>query len=571
MKKLINEPGAVVPDMLRGLCMADGRLALVPTIDVVLRADYETVRDRGQVALISGGGAGHEPAHAGYVGEGMLTAAVTGAVFTSPSVDAVLGAIRLVTGDGGCLLIVKNYTGDRLNFGLAAAIARSEGLQVDMMLVDDDVALDTSNSRTGGRGLAGTVLVHKLAGAFAAEGATLDELADTLAAFASDIGTMSAALSSCTNPSVGKPGFELGASEIEYGLGIHGERGIAREQIASADAIADRLVDRIVSAKGLKPGDRVALLVNGLGGTPPSELAIMAGSAIAAARRHGLSVERSVSGSLLTALEMAGCSISLAKLDDRRVALLDAPSSAPAWTAFTTPVPHLVEVAEPSSAPGEEDDNQTALDPGQQDLLRRTIAAVADTLLNAEAELTELDSIVGDGDLGISLSRGAKAVKERLSAMDCAHLWPTMREISTVIRRSVGGTSGPLYSAFVLAAGQALRGSGTGAPLQAWGKAMQAGTSAISDLGGAWRGDSTMLDALIPAADSLRAAGDADRSPADALAAAVDAARDGARSTAQLNPRVGRASYVGERAVGHVDPGAQAATIWLDAIRRQFG
>ncbi|RIV80062.1 dihydroxyacetone kinase subunit DhaK [Aurantiacibacter xanthus] len=566
MKKLINSPRDVVPDMLRGLCATDERLRLIPSLNVIVRSDYEAVRERGEVALISGGGAGHEPAHAGYVGAGMLTAAVTGAVFTSPSVDAVLGAIRLVTGEAGCLLIVKNYTGDRLNFGLAASIARSEGLQVEMVLVDDDVALDVGRSRAGARGLAGTVFVHKLAGAAAAAGKPLAEVAAMAAQFVGGIGTMGVALSSCTNPSAGKPGFELGADEIEYGLGIHGERGASRETIAEASAIADRLIDRIVAELKLAGGERVALMVNGLGGTPPSELAIMAGGALAAARRHGLAVERVSCGTLLSALEMAGCSLTLARIDDERLALLDQPVEAPAWVGLTCPAASAYELGEPQARLAKGQGDLVALSQAQQDLLRSTIAGVAKALIAAEPGLTDLDSIVGDGDLGISLARGSEAVLEGIDAVDCTHPARAANDLSTIVRRAVGGTSGPLYAAFLLAAAQSMREASSPASLADWAQAMASGAAAITELGGAKRGDSTMLDAIIPAAEAMQEAAAAGSSTSEMLARALAAARAGTQSTADINPRVGRASYVGDRAVGHIDPGAQAVTVWLEAI-----
>src|SRR6266403_2065774 len=245
MKKLINRPDAVVEEMIEGLVAVDPGLERLPGQLVVVRADAAEVRDRG-VALISGGGSGHEPAHAGYVGRGMLSAAVAGDVFTSPSPDAVLAAIRAVGGPPGVLLIVKNYTGDRLNFGLAAEMARAEGYAVEMVIVADDVAL----------------------------AADADEASEDAGA----VGTMGVALTPCTVPAAGTPGFALGADEIELGLGIHGEPGVRRGPLEPADALVDRLLDAIVadSRPGLARGDRVALLVNNLGATPAMELAIVA-------------------------------------------------------------------------------------------------------------------------------------------------------------------------------------------------------------------------------------------------------------------------------------------------------
>ena len=281
--------------------------------------------------MISGGGSGHEPAHAGYVGRGMLSAAVAGDVFTSPSPDAVLAAIRATAGPAGALLIIKNYTGDRLNFGLAAELARAEGIPVETVLVADDVALAASPGHAGRRGLAGTVLVHKIAGAVAESGATLAAVAAAARAAAGAVRTMGLALSSCTVPAAGRPGFTLGETEIELGLGIHGEPGVRRGPLEPADVLVDRLLDAILADLALAPGARVVLLINNLGATPTMELAVVARRAVAVLEGRGVAVERAYFGTFLSALDMAGVSLSVLPVDDERLAHLDAPTDAPAW------------------------------------------------------------------------------------------------------------------------------------------------------------------------------------------------------------------------------------------------
>ena len=281
--------------------------------------------------MISGGGSGHEPAHAGYVGRGMLSAAVAGDVFTSPSPDAVLAAIRATAGPAGALLIIKNYTGDRLNFGLAAELARAEGIPVETVLVADDVALAASPGHAGRRGLAGTILVHKIAGAVAESGATLAAVAAAARAAAGAVRTMGLALSSCTVPAAGRPGFTLGETEIELGLGIHGEPGVRRGPLEPADALVDRLLDAVLADLALAPGARVVLLINNLGATPTMELAVVARRAVAVLEGRGAVVERAYLGTFLSALDMAGASLSVLPVDDERLAHLDAPTDAPAW------------------------------------------------------------------------------------------------------------------------------------------------------------------------------------------------------------------------------------------------
>jgi dihydroxyacetone kinase len=331
MKKLINDPRSVVREMLEGLVdLAPGQ-ALLETEDVVLRADLPPRDARREVAVLSGGGSGHEPAHAGYVGAGMLHAAVAGDVFTSPSVDAVLAAIRAVAGPAGVLLVVKNYTGDKLNFGLAAELARTDGISIETVVVADDVALRDTVEPERRRGIAGTVLVHKVAGAAAAAGLPLLEVAREARAAASAMGTMGVALGPCTVPAAGRPGFSLDEDEVELGLGIHGERGVERTALRRADELVDIILTTILSDRGLDRGDRVALLVNGLGGTPPMELAIIARRAIGVLREHGLIVARAWSGNLLTALEMPGMSLTILPVNEARLRWLDAPTAAPAW------------------------------------------------------------------------------------------------------------------------------------------------------------------------------------------------------------------------------------------------
>src|SRR5260221_837918 len=291
VKKLINSPRHVVREMLEGSVDFVPHQALLEDENVVIRAGLPTRSGR-SVAVLSGADSGHEPAHAGYVGPGLLTAAVAGDVFTSPSVDAVLAAIRAVSGPAGAVLVVKNYTGDRLNFGLAAELAIAEGIPVEIVVVSDDVALRDTVERARRRGIAGTIFIPKIAGAAAALGRPLVEVAETARAAAAVLGTMGVALGACTVPAVGRPGFALGDEEIELGLGIHGEKGVRRSAMQSADLLVATLLEAIVADLALKRGDRVALLVNGLGGTPPMELAIVGRHALAVLRGRGIQVER---------------------------------------------------------------------------------------------------------------------------------------------------------------------------------------------------------------------------------------------------------------------------------------
>ncbi len=289
MKKFINNPEDVVEEMLQGLAVLHPGSVRLPGHKALVRADAEQVRDR-QVAILSGGGSGHEPAHAGYIGSGMLSAAVAGEVFTSPSSDTVFAAIRAVAARRGALLVVKNYTGDRLNFGLAAEMARAQGIPVEMVIVDDDVALKGTAQATGARGLAGTVFIHKLLGAAAAEGKSLAELAAIGKAAVVSLATMGVSFSAGTSPAVGKPSFELGEHEMELGLGIHGEPGVKRTEWQPANQLTETLLTGILQHGNFADEQRVAVMVNNLGATTEMELAIVArhaASFLAAKGTHG--------------------------------------------------------------------------------------------------------------------------------------------------------------------------------------------------------------------------------------------------------------------------------------------
>ena len=570
MKKLIGEPASVVNDMVAGLVRADDRLRRVDGQPVIVRADAQRLAARGQVALISGGGSGHEPAHAGYVGAGMLTAAVLGEVFTSPSVDTVLAAIEAVTGPAGCLLIVKNYTGDRLNFGLAAAIARSRGRMVDMVLVDDDAAL-AGGGRVGRRGLAGTVLIHKLAGAAAQEGRPLGEVGAIAQAAITRLRTMGVALSPCTVPIAGKPNFELGAREMELGLGIHGEPGMARLDLEPAPVIVERMLETILAQGTCDPaGDPLVLLVNGLGGTPAMELTIIAGMALAALAERGFRVVRAGVGNYLTALEMAGCSLSLLPVTPGDLMRLDAPAAAPAWQALTVAggtAPLPMDAAET----GSRDLRGPRLDQRGAAAVEMLTRSAIDTLIACEADLTELDRKVGDGDLGISLARGAQAVAAELEGLPSDCPAALLDHVSAIVRRSIGGTSGPVSAALFLGMATHLATIEGEIGLPDWTAAVEAGCASIRQIGGAERGDRTMLDALLPAVEALAEAHREGASAPRALRAAADAAMAGADATAEVAAALGRASYLGDRAIGHPDPGARAVALVLRAMAKRLG
>ncbi len=326
MNVLHPNPDRFVTDMLDGFVRSYPGLARLQGTQVVVRAQFDR-----KVGLVSGGGSGHEPAHAGYVGYGMLDAAVAGQIFTSPTPNEVLSAIRAVNQGFGVLLVIKNYTGDVMNFEMAAEMAQDEGIAVEKVIVADDVAVENSTFTIGRRGVAGTVFVHKIAGASAQRGDSLQEVKRIADKVAARVFSMGLALSPCTLPTTGKSSFELPAGQVEIGIGIHGEPGVRRGPIAPLAELVDTLISRIVEESSLGENDEVALMINGMGATPLGELSICARYATARLDDLGVKIYKSLVGEYMTSLNMAGFSVTVLKLDSELKSLLDAPAHAPAW------------------------------------------------------------------------------------------------------------------------------------------------------------------------------------------------------------------------------------------------
>jgi dihydroxyacetone kinase-like protein len=328
MKKLINSPEDVVRDALRGMEAAHGdRLRISYDPYIVVRKDAPV---QGKVGIISGGGSGHEPMHGGFVGPGMLDAACPGEVFTSPTPDQMLEATKAVNGGAGVLHVVKNYTGDVMNFDMAADMGKGEDIEVETVLTNDDVAVEDSLYTAGRRGVGVTVLVEKICGAAADDGKSLAEVAELGRKVNANGRSMGMALTPCITPGSGEPSFELADDEVEIGIGIHGEPGRFREHIGPASQIAERLMTPILEDLPFSSGDKVLAFVNGMGGTPLLELYVVYAEVAKIAQEHGLSIERNLIGNYITSLEMQGCSITLVKLDDDMVRYWDAPVNTPA-------------------------------------------------------------------------------------------------------------------------------------------------------------------------------------------------------------------------------------------------
>ncbi|HEY0138181.1 MAG TPA: dihydroxyacetone kinase subunit DhaK, partial [Nannocystis sp.] len=465
MSHFINDRSSIVTEAIDAEVALSGgalrRLDGYPAIKVVVRGDW----DRGQVAVVSGGGAGHEPAHVGFVGDGMLTAAVCGEIFASPSVDAVLAGIVAVTGPPGCLLIVKNYTGDRLNFGLAAEKARALGLAVEMVIVGDDIALRDAPRP---RGVAGTLFVHKVAGHLARAGASLAEVKAAAERVARATVSIGVSLSSCTIP--GQPmENRIPEGQVELGLGIHGEPGAQLLPLRPVREIVTTMMVLLEQAIGEK--GPVAILVNDLGGVPPIELAI-AGQAVIEAARHPV---RLVFGParLMTSLDMKGFSISMLVLRDREVeAALVSAVEPRAWPAARTPGP-VTPLALPDAI------RPRARTASAHAGRRRVLACICEVLVARQAELDALDAKVGDGDTGTTLATAARTISADLDRLPFADAGELLAALSDALSRTMGGTSGILLAIFTAAVGARLGAS------EDWPAALAEGVRRVREYGGA--------------------------------------------------------------------------------------
>lgn len=529
MAHFINKKEDVVIEAIDGLLATSrsplARLDGYPHIRVVVRSDW----DKSKVALVSGGGSGHEPAHAGFVGAGMLTAAVCGDVFASPSVDAVLAGILAVTGPSGCLLIVKNYTGDRLNFGLAAERARAFGLNVSMVIVDDDIALPDLPQA---RGVAGTLFVHKIAGALAESGADLDTVTAAARRVVAGTKSIGMSLDTCTVP--GSPKEDrIPEGMAELGLGIHGEAGV--EQVDFSDARSAMAAVAAKLAPTIDDRPHVAL-INNLGGTSVLEMSVLTHELINSA--VGKHISHVVGPApMMTSLDMRGFSISLYPADKADLEALGQSVALAAWPGLAAVRPVTVAALPDGLTP------ITPL-PSDHKETREFLINCCNVMIAAEQDLNALDAKSGDGDTGSTLAGAARALIKAMDRLPLSDHTQLYRAIGLELSQTMGGSSGVLLAIFFAAAGD---GASSGLPMR---DALKAGLARMQEIGGAQVGDRTMVDALAPALDAL----------GESIGAAATAARAGANMTAKLlRAKAGRAAYINAKQLeGHVDPGAEA-------------
>lgn len=570
MKKIINKPETVVIEMCNGMAMAHPELEFIQKYKVMKKKDI----NKNKVSLISGGGSGHEPAHAGFIGKGMLDAAVCGDIFASPSQIQVYKAIKNTASDKGTLLIVKNYSGDMMNFKNAAHLAEEDGIKVDFVKVDDDIAVKDSLYTVGRRGVAGTVLVHKVAGAAAEKGMSLEEVKAAAENAISKVRSIGFALTSCTVPAKGTPTFNLADDEMEYGIGIHGEPGIRREKVISADELAERMVTSLIEELNLQSGDEATLLVNGFGATPLQELYLLNNSVHRILSEKKIKVYRTFVGNYMTSIDMAGASVSLLKMDDQLKELIDSESDTPAFKVDgpTESIPYVnmklndqqnIEVSHEMTVDksyAKIENNKISLDN-----MKFIVDKMSECIIKNEIPFCELDAHAGDGDFGMSVAKGFKQLKREwndILSNSSKNIGEFLDACSMVIMEYCGGASGPIWGSAFRSAGKNV-GDKMELTSKDFSDMMQAALTGVQKTGersfgrGAVVGDKTLVDALAPCADKLSELSENDSLDIiEILKEGAKAAVEGAKATEKIAARMGRAGTVGDRSIGYPDAGA---------------
>ncbi|TBL06360.1 dihydroxyacetone kinase subunit DhaK [Bacillus paranthracis] len=578
MKKIINKPETLVMEMCNGMVMAHPELELLKKYKVIKKKEM----NENKVTLISGGGSGHEPAHAGLVGKGMLDAAVCGDVFASPSQIQVYQAIKETASKKGTLLIIKNYSGDIMNFKNGAHLATEDGIEVDYVKVDDDIAVEDSLYTVGRRGVAGVILVHKIAGAAAEAGMDLGAVKAVAEKAAANVRTIGLALTSCTVPASGSPTFTLAEDEMEYGVGIHGEPGIKREKMLSADGLANRMTNDLMKDLGVKDGEEIALLVNGFGGTPLQELYLFNNAVTRELAARNIKINRVFVGNYMTSIDMAGMSLTVMKLDDELKTLLSKECSTPAFKVDgpveSVEYVNVLEEAEEKEVSFElETAEEHAVIKNNVITLNNMIYLVdkmSDIIIKNEVPFCELDTHAGDGDFGMSVAKGFKQLKREWHSIveqENVTIGSFLDSCSMIIMEHCGGASGPIWGGAFRAASKAA-GEKRELTVKEFAEMLQAALQGIQSIGersfgrGAVVGDKTLVDALAPCVDSWLVSASNEEDMKIAFEKGAEAAVKGAEYTKEIVARMGRAGTVGERSLGYPDAGAHALGVIFTEI-----
>lgn len=549
MRKIINDPQAIVDEVLEGIYHAHAQQLRPASADgrALVRTDAPK-QDR--VAIITGGGSGHLPLFLGYVGQGLCSGAAVGNVFSSPSVRQILDAARATEGGAGVLFLYGNYGGDVYNFDLAADVLRTEGVEVATVLGTDDILSAPAEKASTRRGVAGLILAYKVAGAATEQGKSLADVARIASKAVANCRTMGVGLAPTILPAAGEPTFELDEGEMEIGVGIHGERGVYRGAVESADAITDRFIAELETELTLSEGSRVAILVNGLGATPPEELYLIYRRLAQVLDARGVQIVQRYVGEYATSLEMAGASVSILELDDELEELILAPANSPFYQPGSSGSTQV-------DWPTQDDDASKSAQvarTGTPSRLREQLLKTLPKMSTHADELRRLDSEVGDGDLGITITLGSEAVVEAVKALpEDVSDRSLLLVAAQVFAEANPSTFAALTATSTMAAAETAAEQG-----QSEGRVLlEAFTNRLAERGGAQLGDKTMLDVLAPLQEAPK-----DASLSD-LAARAQALLE--ESDAWQNRR-GRASWQGERTKGQRDPGSAAVVHFLQEL-----
>lgn len=578
MKKIMNRSETMVPEMCAGIALAYPELEFVKRYKIIKKRE----QNADKVSLISGGGSGHEPAHAGLVGKGMLDAAVCGDIFASPSQIQIYQAIKETAGNAGTLMIIKNYSGDMMNFKNAARLAEEDGISVEYVKVDDDIAVQDSLYTVGRRGVAGTVLVHKVAGAAAEKGYSLKQVKAYAENAVLNTRSIGFAFTSCTVPAKGTPTFSIAENEIEYGVGIHGEPGVSREAMMTADELSKRMTDSLVKELGLSENDEVTVLVNGFGGTPLQELYLFLNSTAKILDEYKIKIYRSFAGNYMTSIDMSGASLTFMKMNSELKSLLDAESDAPAFKVNGPVLPRNYEPFIPAYHTQSENTDQKNHTKGsakvrQEILTVDNMIFIVDTMseciIKNEVPFCELDAYAGDGDFGMSVSKGFRQLRREWNDIleeKACDIGEFLDACSLIIMECCGGASGPIWGSAFRAAGKAAKGKQK-LTAEEFAVLLQEAVTGIQKTGeysfgrGAVVGDKTLIDALVPCAD-VWTENAGNKTLKELFQLSADAAVNGAKMTEKIVARMGRAGTVGKRSIGYPDAGAFALGVIFSKI-----
>ena len=590
MNRVINNPDLVVEDMLKGLLAAHAEtLAVLPdNARVVKRA---SAPEAGKVGVVTGGGSGHEPAFVGYVGDGLVDAVAIGEIFSSPTAKSFLDAMRAADGGAGVACLYGNYAGDNMNVKMAIQMAAREGIDVKTVVANDDAASAAKGDEAKRRGVAGEILMWKVGGAKADQGASLDQVIAVAQRAIDNTRSIGIGLSACVIPAVGKANFKIEHGTMEMGIGHHGEPGIGVRPTASAAEMAELMLQVVLPDLPFARDDRVAVLVSGLGATPVMEQYILYGELASRLAAQGITVAWNAVGNLFTSLEMMGVTLTVMKLDAELEALMKAPCRS---VGLIVPGPagaapyRAVAPAPPSRASG-----PAGAPTDTANLHRRATATAAaravqgdavplgsagplvrdliDTIVANRQYLSEIDGLIGDGDHGINMAKGFSGCGTRLDALgaQAASLPAALEQLSQALMDDIGGSMGPLYGNFFIGFVNTLEPH-TQLDAGLFGDALAAAVANVQSMGQAQVGDKTLIDTLVPARDAFQRAVTEGASFHAALQAMRDAAEKGKDSTEPLQARIGRSARLGARSIGVLDAGATSAFLILQSMARSL-